>query len=76
MSDEGCFPLVSIMNMNVVVAPMYVKLGEDLGIFDLVNEVRYKWEGVHIFDGMAVDVTIVLTGSKSVSFLLVNKEEG
>ena len=39
MDDEGHFPLVSISDADVVVSPLNIELGEDLGIFHLVNEV-------------------------------------
>ena len=39
MGDEGRFPLVSIPDADVVVSPSDVELGEDLGIFHLVNEI-------------------------------------
>ena len=39
VSDEGRFPLVSISNADVVVSPSDVKLGEDFGIFYLIDEV-------------------------------------
>ena len=39
MSDEGGFPLVSVFDADVVVAPSDIKFGEDLGISKLINEV-------------------------------------
>ena len=39
MSDEGGFPLVPISDADVVVSPSDVELGEDLGIFHLIDEV-------------------------------------
>ena len=39
MGDEGGFPLVTVLDSNIVISPSYVKLGEDLGIFEFVNEV-------------------------------------
>ena len=32
MGDEGCFPLVTVFDLYVVISPPYVELGEDLGI--------------------------------------------
>ena len=32
VGDEGCFPLVTILDSYVVVSPPDVKLGEDLGV--------------------------------------------
>ena len=76
MGDEGCFPLVSILNVNVVVSPLNIKLGKDLGILDLVNEVLDEGEGVGIFDSMTIDILIVLARSEGIrGVFLVNKEE-
>ena len=33
MSDEGGFPLIALLDSNVVISPSYVKLSEDLGVF-------------------------------------------
>ena len=33
VGDEGGFPLVAFLYLNIVVSPPYVKLGEDLGVF-------------------------------------------
>ena len=77
MGNEGCLPLISILDANVVVSPLDVKLGEDLGIFYLVDEVLDQWEGVGILDSVGVDVSIVLAGSEGVrGVLLIDKEEG
>ena len=35
---EGGFPLVLFSKANVVVSPSYVKLGEDSGVFHIINE--------------------------------------
>ena len=40
MDDEGCFPLISFFDVDVVVPPTNIKLWEDGGVSDLVNEVR------------------------------------
>ena len=37
VGDEGCFPLVPFLDTNIVVSPSYVKLGEDLCIFEFVD---------------------------------------
>ena len=38
--DEGSFPLVFLMNMDVVVTPSNVKFCEEGGIFHVVNKFR------------------------------------
>ena len=33
VGDEGSFPLIALLDSDVVVSPSYVKLSEDLGVF-------------------------------------------
>ena len=37
VGDEGGLPLVPFLDSNIVVPPSYVKLGEDLCIFEFVD---------------------------------------
>ena len=74
VGNESGLPLVSVIDVDVVIPPSYVKLGEDLGVFDFVNEVRDQWEGVCISDCMAVKVLVVLAGSEA-SILFLDEEE-
>jgi len=39
VDDESCFPLVAVLDMNIVVSSMNIKFGENLGIFKFINEV-------------------------------------
>ena len=39
VGNEGGFPLVSILDLDIVISLLHVKLGEDLGIFEFVNEI-------------------------------------
>ena len=39
VGNEGGFPLVSFLDSDVVIPQVYIKLGEDLGIFEFVNEI-------------------------------------
>ena len=77
MGDEGCLPLVSITNVNVVVPPSDIQLGEDLGVFNLVNEVCDEGQEICIFDGVTTDILIVLAWSEGIGCILpINEEEG
>ena len=75
VSNKSGLPLVSVLDSDIVVSPSYVKLSEDLGIFEFVDEVRDQREGVCISDCMAVKVLVILTGSKA-SILFLDEEEG
>ena len=74
VGNESGFPLVSILDLDVVISPSYIKLGEDLGVFEFVNEVRDQREGVCISDCMAVKVLVILAGLKA-SILFLDEEE-
>ena len=39
MSDEGGFPLMSVFDADVVVAPSDIEFDEDLGISEFINKV-------------------------------------
>ena len=75
MHDEGCFPLVAIFDMDIVVSSMNIELGEVVSIFQLVHKVRYEGEGVCIAGGVFIEIPVVLAGTKFVIFLF-NKKEG
>ena len=69
--------MVSISDADIVVSPSDVKFGEDLGIFHLVNEILDQWEGIGIFDGVGVDISVILAWLEGVrSILLIDEEEG
>ena len=74
--DEGSFPLMAVFDANVVVSPVDVKLGEQFGIFELVDEVRDEGEWVGATGGMFVQVSVVLTGAETVVFLFNEEEWG
>ena len=74
MGNESSFPLVTVFDLDVVISPSYIKLGEDLRVFEFVNEVRDQREGVCISDSVAVEVLVVLTGSEA-SILFFDEEE-
>ena len=75
MHDEGHFPLVTIFDMDIVVSPMNVKLGEVVNIFQLVHEVRDERERIGITGGMFIEVVVILARAEFPVFLF-DKEEG
>ena len=74
VGNESGFPLVTVLDADIVISPLYIELGEDLGVFEFVNEVRDQREGVCISDSMAVKVSVVLAGSEA-SILFLDEEE-
>ena len=60
---ECHFPLISVFDAYVVVAPSDIQFGEILGSFQLVNEFRDEGEGIGVLDGSFVEFPVILTGS-------------
>lgn len=74
MSDEGSLPLVAILDSNIVVPLIDIKLGENLGVLKVVNKIHDQRKGVCVPDSVLVQVLVVLAGSELA--VLVDKEEG
>ena len=73
MGDEGGLSLVTIFDADVM-APADVKLSEEFGIFQLVNEVRDEGKGVGVMNGMFIQVVVVLAGVEA-TITFFDKEE-
>ena len=76
MGDKGGFPLVTVFDADVVVTPSDVKLGKQLGVFELIDEIGDKGEGVSISNGMFIQVVVILTGTKATIFFFDKEEWG
>jgi len=61
------------MNVNIVVAPVNVKLREDLGTFESMDEVVNEWEGVSVFACDDIEGPVVLDKLQSAIFFLTKK---
>ncbi|KIK77212.1 hypothetical protein PAXRUDRAFT_48165, partial [Paxillus rubicundulus Ve08.2h10] len=66
--NECCLPTITGFDLNVVISPMDVHLGEDLGSFQFVNKIRDERKGI----GILYRVRTWVEGS----VFLWNKEEG
>ena len=75
VGDKGSFPLVSFLYSDIVIPPPYVKLGEDFGVFEFVDEIGDQGEGICVSDSMTVKVLVVLTRSEA-AILFLDEEEG
>src|SRR6266403_4203080 len=60
---EGSFPFVSFFNVNIVVSPSYVKLGEPLFSHKFVNKFLDEGQWVRVPDGPFIDLLVVLDWS-------------
>ena len=76
MSNEGSFPLMSIFDLDIVVSPSDIELGEDFCPLEFINEVRNERKRVCITDSVFIDVAIVLTGSEATVLLFDDEERG
>src|SRR6266404_2012134 len=72
---KSSFPLVAMMDTNVVVSPTDVELGEVAGVMQLVNEVRDEGERSCILDSDIIKTSVVLYRAEF-AILLVYKKEG
>ena len=60
IGSEGCLPLVSGLNANVVETPTDIQLGEVSGSAELGHEFGDQWERVLVLDHHGVECSIVL----------------
>jgi len=60
IGSEGCLPLVSGLNANVVETPTDIQLGEVSGPMKLGHEFGDQWERVLVLDRHRVEYSIVL----------------
>lgn len=54
MGNKGSFSLVAIVDSDIVVFPLYVKLSEDFCILQLIDEVRAQGKRIDIMDNMFI----------------------
>ena len=74
MSDKSCLPLIAILDANVIVSPPNIELGEDGGILDFIDKVGDERQRVGVFDGMLVQVSVILARTESCVFLSYKEE--
>ena len=75
MGDEGGFPLMFILDADVIVSPSDIKFDENFCPLEIIDEIRNEWKGVCIMDCVFVNIAVILTRAE-VTILLFNKEEG
>src|ERR1700722_19434542 len=74
--NEGCFPLISFFDPNIVISPTNVEFGEDVRILDLVYEFGDQRKGVTILHGQGIEFPVVLDRSEITRFLFDEEEGG
>ena len=60
VSDEGCFPFISLFDIDIVIPLSEINLGKQFHSLYSSNEFWYQWDGVAIFDCPFVELSIVL----------------
>ena len=40
--DEGSLPFITLLDLNVIISPLYVELGKERELAKVINEVRDK----------------------------------
>ena len=73
--DEHSLPFVPFLNLDVIVPPSYIYLGEVLSSFQLVDESQDEGERIGVLNCVLIEVPIVLARVEPSIFCL-NKEEG
>ena len=74
--NESSFPLILLLDANVVISPMNVKFGEQGGLLHVINEFWDEEEWVGISDSVGVQVVIILAWTKGSILLWYEEEEG
>ena len=62
-SDECCFPLVFLLNANVVITPLNIKLGEQCGVLHIVDQLWDEGERIPVVNGVGIEISIILAWS-------------
>ena len=75
VGDEGCLPLVTILDADIVVPLTNVEFGEVTNVFQLVYKVGDEREEICIMGGVFVKVLVVIAGVEF-AVLLFDEEEG
>ena len=73
--NESSFPLILLLDTNVVISPTNVKFSEQGRFLHMVDEFWDEGEGIGILDGVGVQVAVILAWAKG-SILLWYEEEG
>ena len=68
--------MVSVLDSDIVISPLYIKLGEDLGVFKFVDEVGNQGEGICVLDSVAVEELVILARSEAAVLFLDKEERG
>ena len=60
IGPECCLPLITFLDVHIVVAPVDIQLGEVMCTSEIVNKLGYEWKWVAIFDHHCIQDMIIL----------------
>jgi hypothetical protein len=72
--SEGSLPLIALSEVDIIVFPLYIKLGEVLCTLELMYEIVDEGEGVSIFSRDGIECSIVLDEA-DLTILLLDEED-
>ena len=61
--NESSFPLILLLDVNVVISQMNVEFGEQGGFLHVIDEFRDEGEWVSISDSVGVQIAVILAGA-------------
>ncbi len=73
---KRCLPFIAFLDMDVIVSPSYVELGEKGAAGEAVNGLRYERGYVMVLLGPSVDWAIILDWAELPVFLFDEEEVG
>jgi len=73
-SSESGLPLISLLDLNVVISPLDIKFREVMRMFESVNKIGDARKRVSVFDHMRIYVAVVLAGMERSIFLWDEEE--
>ena len=69
VTDEGCLPLVSFFDSDVIVTPADIELGEIPSTSEPIDYIRCEWERIPVLNGDVVKFPVVLNEPQFPVFL-------
>jgi hypothetical protein len=71
---EYCLPLVAFSDMDIIISPVHIELGEAPCTLELTDQVINEWWGVSILSCDGIEGSIVLDEAE-LTILLIDEED-
>ena len=76
VGTKGGFLFITILDVYVIVTPMDIQLGKNLGVPKFIDKFGDERKRVSIFDGYEVQFLIILDMTEMTIFLFYEEERG